>query len=553
VLFAETEYVGRPVVVQGSEEKHKKTNVDEPVGGWSEEEVKGAVVVLCEPLKTRISLAASLRRLQKAGAVAVVCTCAPSEGRDKGKTELEREASGAGDGDGAFALGKSLVSEFRNLAVDTPDVVMPAIMIPPSEIKAFRPPPSELAGETARGMEKKRSFWGWRKSKGDKGEAATEAAEEILSSVMLRLGPATDVRLTIATLTKELSQVPRPPCSSQLSHLDALLGANLNPLTSKGVRVLAIDGGGVRGLVALEALRQLEETCGRPVHQLFDYIVGTSTGGLLAVALGLKRMSITECEAMYKNFAGTIFVQDWRSGLKQVTQAAKYDVAALEGVLVDSIGQESLLDYAMVSDGPKVSVVSTRVSVYPACPYVWRSYSFPLDSRDPPKLHGTHNAKIWQALRATSAAPTYFKPFAMGRDRHYDGGITANNPAGIALSEVRALFPTSPLGCLVSVGTGMDVSKTIDIKDMATWSDSIAAWKDIATTLADSASSVDRVHEVLEATLPSDRYFRFQPRASEFDVELDTAAASQLETLQMAARSYISGRISDVVTLSKML
>jgi calcium-independent phospholipase A2-gamma len=54
----------------------------------------------------------------------------------------------------------------------------------------------------------------------------------------------------------------------------------------RGVRVLSLDGGGVRGLVAVALLRRLEQLAGRPVHQLFDYIVGVSTGAIIAAILG---------------------------------------------------------------------------------------------------------------------------------------------------------------------------------------------------------------------------------------------------------------------------
>ena len=52
-----------------------------------------------------------------------------------------------------------------------------------------------------------------------------------------------------------------------------------------GSRVLCLDGGGIRGLIQIEVLRQLEEQTGRRVTEIFDWIVGTSTGGIIALAL----------------------------------------------------------------------------------------------------------------------------------------------------------------------------------------------------------------------------------------------------------------------------
>ena len=70
--------------------------------------------------------------------------------------------------------------------------------------------------------------------------------------------------------------------------------------------------------------------------------------------------------------------------------------------------------------------------------------------------HETHSAcKIWEAARATSAAPTFFKRIEIGRALPFiDGGLGRNNPSRVILDEANALFGARHIGCLVSVGTG---------------------------------------------------------------------------------------------------
>ena len=68
----------------------------------------------------------------------------------------------------------------------------------------------------------------------------------------------------------------------------------------------------------------------------------------------------------------------------------------------------------------------------------------------------THSGcKIWEAARATSAAPTFFKLIEIGRGQPFiDGGLGRNNPSRVVLHEANTLFGTRPIGCLVSIGTG---------------------------------------------------------------------------------------------------
>ena len=72
--------------------------------------------------------------------------------------------------------------------------------------------------------------------------------------------------------------------------IQRLLGdSSARTLSGRGVRVLAMDGGGIRGLVLVELLRKVEADSGRRIHEIFDVICGTSAGGLLAMALTMGR------------------------------------------------------------------------------------------------------------------------------------------------------------------------------------------------------------------------------------------------------------------------
>eukprot|EP01051_Picozoa_sp_SAG22_P009925 SAG22_NODE_862_length_6808_cov_3.881204_4_plen_118_part_00 len=75
----------------------------------------------------------------------------------------------------------------------------------------------------------------------------------------------------------------------------------------RGVRILALDGGGVRGLVTLTVLAQLEKIAGCKIADLFDLICGTSAGGLIAGALALRGCSTLACEGICHDMAKEVF------------------------------------------------------------------------------------------------------------------------------------------------------------------------------------------------------------------------------------------------------
>uniref|UniRef100_A0A8V5GRS8 Uncharacterized protein n=1 Tax=Melopsittacus undulatus TaxID=13146 RepID=A0A8V5GRS8_MELUD len=227
-----------------------------------------------------------------------------------------------------------------------------------------------------------------------------------------------------------------------------------DPVKGWGIRILTIDGGGTRGLVALQTLRKLEELTGKPVHQLFDYICGVSTGAILAFMLGLFHIPLDDCEELYRKLGSDVFKQNVIVGtVKMGWSHAFYDSDIWEKILKERMGSNLLIETARNSKCPKVSAVSTIVNRgTPLKAFVFRNYNhFP-----GVKSHymGGCQYKLWQAIRASSAAPGYFQEYALGNYLHQDGGLLLNNPSALAVHECKCLWPGVPLQCLISLGTG---------------------------------------------------------------------------------------------------
>ncbi|XP_075600432.1 calcium-independent phospholipase A2-gamma isoform X2 [Balearica regulorum gibbericeps] len=338
-----------------------------------------------------------------------------------------------------------------------------------------------------------------------------------------------------------------------------------DPVKGWGVRVLAIDGGGTRGLVALQTLRKLEELTGKPVHQLFDYICGVSTGAILAFMLGLFHIPLDDCEELYRKLGSDVFKQNVIVGtVKMGWSHAFYDSDIWEKMLKEKMGSNLMIETARNSKCPKVAAVSTIVNRgTPLKAFVFRNYNhFP-----GVKSHyiGGCQYKLWQAIRASSAAPGYFQEYILGNDLHQnwasrvsspesfhwsiclqkDGGLLLNNPSALAVHECKCLWPSVPLQCLISLGTGRYESEG---KTNVTYT----SLKAKLTNVISSATDTEEVHTMLDALLPPDTYFRFNPLMNE-DIPLDESRKEKLNQLQTDGIRYLERNEEKLRKAAKIL
>jgi patatin-like phospholipase/acyl hydrolase len=220
-------------------------------------------------------------------------------------------------------------------------------------------------------------------------------------------------------------------------------------------QILAIDGGGLRGIFPAGVLAQFEETYGISVADCFDLIVGTSTGGIIALGLG-KGLTPARIQDFYlqrgpKIFAGADSVL---RNLAQIKET-KYDSAPLQSEL-----QECFED-TLLGESKKRLVVT--------------SYDMENDdvrlikTAHHQRLRNDHKLPMWQVALATSAAPTYFSACkAIPNTRLVDGGVWANNPTMVGLTEAISLLkiPLHEIRIL-SIGTSYELKHRSDRLDEA--------------------------------------------------------------------------------------
>ncbi|XP_056132506.1 calcium-independent phospholipase A2-gamma isoform X3 [Lampris incognitus] len=341
-----------------------------------------------------------------------------------------------------------------------------------------------------------------------------------------------------------LRQARNPPLQAAVREALALVGYN-DPVKGRGIRVLAIDGGGTRGLVALQTLHKLQNLTGKPIHQLFDYICGVSTGAILAFMLGVFQIPLEECEDMYRKLGSDVFKQNVIVGtVKMGWSHAFYDSEVWENILKERMGEGLMVESARDPNCPKVSAVSTVVNRgLPLKAYVFRNYRLMPGVRS--HYPGDCKHKLWQAIRASSAAPGYFQEFVLGKDLHQDGGLLINNPTALAIHECKCLWPNTPVQCVVSLGTGRFETGG---KNSTTYT----SLKTKLTNVISSATDTEEVHTMLDALLPPDTYFRFNPCMSE-DIPLDESRRERLNFLKSEGERYLERNEAKLRKAASML
>jgi len=288
----------------------------------------------------------------------------------------------------------------------------------------------------------------------------------------------------------------------------AILGHHELPIskTRRGVRILSLDGGGTRALISIAILKDIEKRTGQKIYELFDLIAGCSTGAILAFFLGVKKMPLDDLEQLFLKLSANVFANTpVLTTAKMLLTKSYYDSASLETIFQQELGKDiKLIDTLQDAKTPRLFAVSTLVNRNVPCVYLFRNYNLPV-GRDSNYVGGCDHM-AWEALRCSTAAPSYFPPYQIGSTVHQDGGLIANNPSALAVHEARRLWQGAPLECLVSVGTGR-ADPTVAFNTTA----SNIGWMDLARTVISSATGTESFHDLFQDLLPADTYFRFNP------------------------------------------
>ena len=264
-------------------------------------------------------------------------------------------------------------------------------------------------------------------------------------------------------------------------------------------RILSLDGGGVRGAYSAAVLTEIEEGTGRRIAEHFDLIAGTSTGGIIAIGLGLG-LSARDILTFYETRGPEIFPS---TGIHQRALASvrrffgpKFKADALDKALTDVFQDRRLGDSCCRLVIPSYDAVS-------ACVHVFKTAHDKRVLRD-------HTRRAAEVARATSAAPTYLPYFpASWGQKFLDGGVWANCPSTVAVLEATAVLgvPLEDID-LLSIGTttpafsvdrqaagGGIAQYGLKVVELLQQGQAVGAWSQTKLLLRERAYRIDTVVE----------------------------------------------------------
>uniref|UniRef100_A0A3B0JD33 PNPLA domain-containing protein n=1 Tax=Wolbachia endosymbiont of Aleurodicus dispersus TaxID=1288877 RepID=A0A3B0JD33_9RICK len=300
--------------------------------------------------------------------------------------------------------------------------------------------------------------------------------------------------------------------------------------------ILSVDGGGIRGIIPAIILAEIESRTKKPISQIFDLMAGTSTGGIVVAGLckkderGNHQYSANDLVKLYQEYGAYIFQSSfWRRSIASWLSGSQYSYKNMEFILNKYFGESTMADVAS-------NLLLTSYDIHNNCEFFFKSWK-------------EENIKLKDALRATTAAPTYFAPKRLKVSQTervlIDGGVFANNPAACAYASGKRLFPNDDI-VLVSIGTGR-TDRSIEYVNSRRFG-KIGWVKPLLNVMF--ASGLDCVDYQLEQVIDN-KYMRIQSQLKVASAEMDDITSQNIKCLQQEARAMIESHQKVIDVLSK--
>jgi patatin-like phospholipase/acyl hydrolase len=353
---------------------------------------------------------------------------------------------------------------------------------------------------------------------------------------------------------------------------------NMNTQANPKYKILAIDGGGIRGIIPTMILAEIEKRTQKQIFSMFDLIAGTSSGGILALGLTKPRLDIEASDSppvaqysaeellqIYLEYGAEIFYEPfWEQVFGQIEDIfiqPKYSSEGREEIIRQYFG-----DSPLENNLKEVFVTSYDIEQRIPIFFTNKLDKQQIESKNFRKL--CSGFTLTDAALATSATPTYFAPYRVASSHNtngfytlVDGGLVANNPANLAILEAQisrqenqpALQTKDIL--LVSLGTG-SLTSVYPYEEVKRWG--LLQWaKPLLNIVLDggSESVAGELERLFEASNKGNKnsYYRFQTFLKSELEAIDNAKPDNLRQLQTLGNILIQEKSQEIDELCSLL
>lgn len=324
---------------------------------------------------------------------------------------------------------------------------------------------------------------------------------------------------------------------------------------SSDIFLLSLDGGGMRSVIMCHTLKAIEQrmnalsdSC-KPLQSYFDYIAGTSAGSIIGGLLLYSDISVSFSGMYLYKFMVDVFCCPKSDRIKK-----------LKGFLTDIVGEDTTMSQPK-NPASNLIVTSTIANISPNKLHLMTTYGEPRDEQLGPK-----DRKVWEALVASAAAPTFFPAF----QSFLDGGLMANNPTLPAMTDILQQVEKKQkkvkIGCVLSLGTGYtyppqtvenfevyvpgftkDVAKKLFQSSMGL----VSLLSHFAEQTTQSNGEVVRQAETWSKSIGAN-YLRLSPPLSE-DIAPDIKSTDKFISLIYETELYILKQHQSIDDIAKMI
>ncbi|MDB9373599.1 patatin-like phospholipase family protein [Nodularia sphaerocarpa] len=408
--------------------------------------------------------------------------------------------------------------------------------------------------------------------------ARTTAREKVRKGSKKQSEKSANIQIPQTSQLKQDKKAETVPTSESEVTLNISQPKTMNTKAQSKYKILAIDGGGIRGIIPTLILAEIEKRTQKPIFSLFDLISGTSTGGILA--LGLTKPRLDEANAdkepvaeysaedllqIYLEYGAEIFYEPFFEKvigpIEDIFIQPKYSSEGREEILKQYFG-----DSPLENNLKEVFVTSYDIEQRIPVFFTNKLEKQQTESRKFRKLCGGFT--LTDAALATSATPTYFAPHRVATSHNtngfytlVDGGLVANNPASLAILEAQIskrknqqVLNTEDI-LVVSLGTG-SLTSIYPYEEVKNWG--LLQWgRPLLNIVMDGGSEVvaGELERLFDPSYKETKnsYYRFQTFLTSDLEAIDNAKPENLRKLQALAHRLIAERSQEIDQLCSIL